>query len=263
MLYNKIISYIYALLGVGYGTYILIFYCINYIQLLYNYSPKTVGIIKSLECNGKNKCYGEIEYEVNNIKYINNTKISKKLKIGDKIELRYNKNNHRDSLIYEYEYIYLYIILLIIGIIILWILLIIVIIYDNKYIYLLYAIFFTTIITYTVYININSVFNVNNHQESTKGIIKSQEECNNIDNGKMCYSIIEYTIKGKKYNIKTITYNYKVGEEIKVYYDKAYPEAINVYDKIENKKIIEISIIIIFIILLWIFLLFNIPIILK
>lgn len=250
-------------MGVGYGTYIFIFYCINNIKLLYNYR-KTKGKIKSLDCNEKNKCYAEIEYEVNNIKYKNNIKISKKLKKGDKIDIRYNKDNHRDSLIYEN--IYISIILLIIGIIILWILLLIVIIYNNKYIYLIYGIFFTIIITYIVYININNIFDVNNYQErflTTKGRIKSQEDCKNIDNKEMCYSIIEYTIKGIKYNIKTITYNYKIGEELNVYYDKDYPEAINVYDKIENKIIIEIIIIIIFIILLWIFLLFNIPIILK
>jgi len=262
MYYKKIISYIYALLAVGYGTYIFLHFIINNIKLLYYYR-RTIGIIKSLDCNDKNECKTEIEYKVNNIKYKNNIKISKKLKLGDKIEIRYNKDNHRDSLIYEKINIYIWIILLIIGIIILWILLIIVIIYNNKYIFIIYGIYFTITITYIVYINIYNMYDVNNDKETTKGRIKSQEDCKNIDNKEMCYSIIEYTIKGIKYNIKTITYNYKVGEELNVYYDKDYPEAINVYDKIEKKIIIEIIIIIIFIILLWIFLFFNIPIILK
>jgi hypothetical protein len=79
----------------------------------------------------------------------------------------------------------------------------------------------------------------------------------------MCFSNIEYLIDDVKHNVKLLTFYYKVGEEVKVYYNKDYPQDIKIYDKTENKRIIKTIIFIIFLLLLWIFLFFNIPIIIK
>jgi hypothetical protein len=282
--YSKIISYIYALLAVGYGTYIFITYIYYYMANIndYNNRKETTGIIKTIYCHDKESCYADIEYTVNNTKYILLNPISNNSKIGDKIKLRYSPNNPKEAIVYGnmHIYSYVYMILMIIAIILLWIFLFIVIIFSsiyNKFIFLIYAIFITVIITYVVYINIyNSYYefydyyiNANHDNEYyttdlykygdfskyTIGIIKSQDEY---------YSYVEYFIDSVKYNVKLLTTHYKVGEEVKVYYNKNNPEAIKIYDNTEkNKQLIKITIYAIVLLLLWIFLIFNIFLILN
>jgi hypothetical protein len=287
MNYSKIISYIYALLAVGYGT----FFCITYIysELVtindYNSRKETIGIIKTIYCHDKSTCHADIEYIVNNTKYLLLNKISKNLKIGDKIEVRYIPDNPNDALVYGnmHIYSYIYVSLLIILIIILWILLLIVIAFPsiyNKYIFLNYAIFVTINITFVWYINMNNslheyyVYCINadhynnydyyydnyyyyddNFQNNTIGIIKSQDEK---------YSYVEYFIDDVKYNVKLLPLDFKVGQEVKVFYNKDNHEAIKIYDNTEkNKELINIIIGLFVLLLLWIFLFYNIPLILN
>ena len=273
MEYYKIIGYIYALLAVGYGTYLCITnidYYIATINGYYNKNKKeTIGVIKNIHCYDKNSCYADIEYIVNNIKYINNIDTPNNLKIGDKVNLKYNPlspNNPNDLRVFSnlYIYLFIYIILLVIFIILLWIFLIIVIIYPNKYIFIIYAIIITIIASYECYIIINNNYTddlyKSNNDDYTIGIVKSQDKC--YDN-KMCFSIIEYLIDDVKYTIKQLTFNYKIGENVKIYYNKNNPQEIKIYDKSKNKR--EITIIILTVILLfaWICLIFNIPLIIK
>ena len=284
MNYSKIISYIYALLAVGYGTYIFITYIYYYMANIndYNNRKETTGIIKTIYCHDKESCYSDIEYTVNNTKYILLNPISKNSKIGDKIKLRYSPNNPKEAIVYGnmHIYSYIYISLLIIAILLLWIFLFIVIIFSNiynKFIFLIYAIFVTVIITYVCCINIynsyydfdeylinadhyyklyyDDLYKYGDYENYAIGIIKSQDEY---------YSYVEYLIDGVKYNVKLSTTHYKVGKEVKVYYNKDNPEAIKIYDNTEkNKRLIKIIIYAIILLLLWIFLFFNIPIILK
>jgi hypothetical protein len=279
MNYSKIISYIYALLAVGYGTY----FCITYIYYSefsiirgYHYRIGTIGIIKNIECYD-DSCSADIEYTVNNIKYLILTIIPNNLKVGDKIEIRYNPNNPSEALVFGnmHIYSYIYIILLIIFIILLWIILFNVILYENtynKYIFLIYAIFITIVISYVCYINIhNNYYNdlnkYDDYEDYTIGIIKSQEDCHDMDDYKnedeMCYSNIEYLIDGVKHNVKLLTFYYNVGENVKVYYNKDTPEAIKIYDKTENERLIKIIIYTIILLLLWICLFYCIPLILN
>jgi hypothetical protein len=277
MNYNKIISFVYALLAVGYGTYFCIMYIDYYMVTIngYNSRIKTIGTIKNIECYDKASCYANIEYTVNNIKYTKYTDVPNNLKIGDKIEIRYNHDNPTDVFAFGnmHIYAYIYISLIILLIILLWMFLLFVILFSsiyNKFIFLIYAIFITIIISYTCYININyhdDLFKYD-YEDYTIGIIKSQDECYDVDSNdknenEMCYSNIEYFINNIKYNVKLLTFFYKVGEEVKVYYNKDTPEAIKIYDKTENKRLIKIIIYIIILILLWIFLFYNIPIILN
>ena len=279
MNYSKIISYIYALLAVGYGTYFCIIY-IYYSEFSiirgYNYRIGTIGIIKNIECYDNNDCYANIEYTINNTKYLTSSNISNNLKIGDKIEVRYTPNNPNEALVYGnmHIYAYIYIILIILLIIILWIFLLIAILFSsiyNKFIFLIYAIFITVIISYVCYLNINNNYyndlnKYDDYEDYTIGTIKSHDECYDTDDKnekKMCYNNIEYFIDGVKHNVKLLLINYKVGEEVKVYYNKDNPEAIMIYDKTENERLIKIIIYIIILILLWIFLFYNIPIILN
>jgi hypothetical protein len=284
MNYNKIISYIYALLAVGYGTYFYIMYIYYYKLTLDGYYSKnkeeTIAIIKTINCYD-NSCYSNLEYIVNNIKYMNVKNIKNNLKIGDKIKIKYTIDNPNEIFVYGNQHIYafIYIILFIIFILLLWIFLFIVILYKNnynKFIFLIYAIFITIIISDTIYFNINRLYeyqdyiiNANHNNENdldnyyydnfenyTIGIIKNQDEY---------YSNVEYLVDGFKYNIKILTIDYKIGEEVKVYYNKDYPEAIKIYDEtksLNKKEIKQIKIILyIILLLLWIFLFFNIPII--
>jgi hypothetical protein len=284
MNYNKIISYIYTLLAVGYGTYFYITYIYYYKLTLDGYYSKnkeeTIAIIKTINCYD-NSCYSKLEYIVNNIKYMNVKNIKNNLKIGDKIKIKYTIDNPNEIFVYGNQHIYafIYIILFIIFILLLWIFLFIVILYKNnynKFIFLIYAIFITIIISDTIYFNINRLYeyqdyiiNANHYNENdldnyyydnfenyTIGIIKNQDEY---------YSNVEYLVDGFKYNIKILTIDYKIGEEVKVYYNKDYPEAIKIYDEtksLNKKEIKQIKIILyIILLLLWIFLFFNIPII--
>ena len=280
MNYSKIISYIYALLAVGYGTYFFIIIYFSEFSIIrgYNNRKETIGIIKNIDCYDKESCYGNIEYTVNNIKYLESIKIPNNSKIGDTIKLKYTPDNPKEVFAYGnmHIYAYIYIFLTILLIIILWIFLLIAILFPsiyNKYIFLIYAIFVTIIISYDCYIKIhNNSYNecllhkYDDYEDYTIGIIKSQDDCYDLDNNtiKMCYSNIEYLINDVKYNVKLLTFNYnKVGEEVKVYYNKNYPEDIKIYDKNENKKIITIIIYSIILILLWICLFNSIPFILN
>jgi hypothetical protein len=275
MNYSKIISYIYTLLAVGLGTYFCITYIYYYKATLDGYYSKdkeeTTAIIKTINCYD-NSCYSKLEYNINGIKYMNEID-TPNLKIGDKIKIKYNPNAPNDAnelRVYNNIYIYsfIFIILLIICIILLWIFLFIIILFSSnydKFIFLFYSIFITIFISYYCYIIIhNNSYDLlnryNDYENYTIGIIKSQDECyDNI----MCFSNIEYLIDDIKHNVKLLTFYYKVGEEVKVYYNKDYPQDIKIYDKTENKRIIKTIIFIIILLLLWIFLFFNIPIIIK
>jgi hypothetical protein len=197
------------------------------------------------------------------------------LKIGDEVKVLYSYNKHYndyDILVYGniHIYSYIYISLLIIAIILLWIFLFIVILFSsiyNKYIFLIYAIFITVIISYTCYININNNYNndlnkYDDYEDYTIGIITSQEDCSENEE-EMCYSNIEYLIDDVKHNVKLLTFYYKVGENVKVYYNKDTPEAIKIYDKTENQRLIKIIIYTIILLLLWICLFYCIPLILN
>jgi hypothetical protein len=150
----------------------------------------------------------------------------------------------------------------------------------NKYIFLNYAIFVTINITFVWYINMNNslheyyVYCINadhynnydyyydnyyyyddNFQNNTIGIIKSQDEK---------YSYVEYFIDDVKYNVKLLPLDFKVGQEVKVFYNKDNHEAIKIYDNTEkNKELINIIIGLFVLLLLWIFLFYNIPLILN
>jgi len=184
MEYYKIIGYIYALLAVGYGTYLCITNIDYYIATINGYNRyTTTSIIKKINCYDKNSCYADVEYIVNNIKYLNNTKIPNNLKIGDKVKIKYDSIDLNNIIIYgiynDYIYIYIiYIFLLVIFIILLWIFLIILIIYPNKYIFLIYAIIATIIITYNLYNTIYIYYNKYKYDDNKKitiGIIKIQD----------------------------------------------------------------------------------------
>jgi hypothetical protein len=177
MNYNKIISYIYALLAVGYGTYFCITYIYNNINILrgYFYRKTTFATIKKIICYDKNDCNSYIEYTVDNIKYTNVIITSNNFKVGDKVEIKYTPNNPNEIYFYENYHIYaiIYAIILIIFIILLWIFLFIVIVYPNKYIFLIYAIIVTILISYHFYKNIHRNYkNLDNYYSyNTIGII--------------------------------------------------------------------------------------------
>lgn len=178
MTYIKIISYIYAIIAIILGTYFSIYSLKYYISEINFYNNKqlieTIGIIKKIYCYDKNSCYYDIEYTANNTKYVNDIDIPDNLKVGDKIKIKYNSKAERDIYYYKDEYIYLsfiYLILLIIFIILLWIFLVIIIIYPNKYIFLIYAIIATLIITYKSYYIIYIYYN-NYIDDYKTGIIK-------------------------------------------------------------------------------------------
>ena len=212
---------------------------------------------------------------------MNNVNIPNNLAIDDKVKLKYNPlkpHDPNDLRVYHNYYIYsfIYIILFIICIILLWIFLFIVILFSNfynKFIFLFYAIFLTIIVSYTCLFIINNNYNndyskYNNYNQHTTGIIKSQDDCRDNDNDNdndndICYSNIEYLIDGIKYNVKLLTYHYKIGENVKVYYNKDNLEEIIINDKTEYKSMITIIILIIMLLFLWIFLFYNIPFILN
>lgn len=141
---------------------------------------------------------------------------------------------------------------------------IIVIIYPNKYFFIIYAIIATIIASYECYIIINNNYTDDlyklNNDDYTIGIIKSQDKC--YDN-KMCFSIIEYLIDDVKYTVKQLTFNYEVGDNVKIYYNKNNPQEIKIYDKTKNKREIVIILLSIFLLILCAFLFINIPFILK
>ena len=277
MNYSKIISYIYALLAVGYGTYFCIIYIYSELLIIkiYNYRIETIGIIKTINCYDNNDCYADIEYTVNNTKYLSLSKIPNNSKIGDKIEVRYNPDNLNDAFFYGnmHIYAYIYISLLIIFIILLWIFLFIVILFSsiyNKYIFLIYAIFITVIISYVCYLNINNndLNKYDDYEDYTIGTIKSHDYCYDMDSNEktknnLCYSNVEYFIDGVKHNAKILTIPYKIGKKVNVYYNKATPEYIDIFDITKNQTLIKIIIYVIILILLWIFLFYNIPLILN
>jgi hypothetical protein len=278
MNYSKIISYIYALLAVGYGTFFCIMYIYSELTIIriYNYRIETIGTIKTINCYDT-ECDADIEYTVNNTKYLALNKIPNNLKIGDKIKVRYNPDNLNDAFAYGniHIYAYIYISLLIIFIILLWIFLLIVILFSsnyNKYIFLIYAILITLIISYRCYINIfdnyNNLYKYEDYEDYTIGTIKSQDDCYDMDSNEktknnLCYSNVEYFIDGIKYNAKILTIHYKIGKKVKVYYNKATPENIDIFDITKNQTLIKIIIYVIILILLWIFLFYNIPLILN
>ena len=184
MEYYKIIGYIYAIIAIILGTYFSITYYYKDINFYNNKQLKeTIAIIKNIDCYDKNSCYADIEYIANNIKYIEKIDIPNNLKIGDKIKIKYNSKAERTIYYYNYNdtdiyYKYIYLILLIIFIILLWIFLIILIIYPNKYIFLIYAIIATIIITYNLYNTIYIYYNKYKYDDNKKitiGIIKIQD----------------------------------------------------------------------------------------
>lgn len=79
----------------------------------------------------------------------------------------------------------------------------------------------------------------------------------------MCFSIIEYLIDDVKYTVKQLTFNYEVGDNVKIYYNKNNPQEIKIYDKTKNKREIVIILLSIFLLILCAFLFINIPFILK
>ena len=112
MNYSKIISYIYALLAVGYGTYFFITYIYYHLTTVrgYNYRKETIGIIKTMECyDDDDYCTSNIEYTVNNTKYSNISTVPNNLKIGDEIKIKYTPNYPNEIFIYGNMHIYAYI----------------------------------------------------------------------------------------------------------------------------------------------------------
>jgi len=278
MNYSQIISYIYALLAVGYGTYFFIIDIIGHIRFLgiYNSKKEVIGIIKNIHCYYddygyyEDNCNSDIEYTINNIKYIENIHVPNNLKIGDEIKISYNPNDHKEIIFYGNDYIYtvIYIILSIIAIILLWIFLFIVIIFSsiyNKFIFIFYSIFVTIIIFYDLYYIINNNYNYYNFrfidqyanfEDYTIGIITRQKNCSE---NKFCTSNIEYSIDGIKYSLIIPTFDYKVGENAKVYYNKDNPEDIVLYDKNGDQELIKTIIYIFISLLLLISLFYSIP----
>ena len=273
MIYSQIISYIYVLIAIILGTIFSIYYIDYYYKDINFYNNKqlieTTAIIKNIDCYDKNSCNAEIEYTANNVKYIEKIDTPNNLKIGDKIKIKYNSKAERTIYYYNYNdndiyYKYIYLILLIIFILLLWIFIIIGIIFSNKYIFLIYAIIATIIISYIFYNIIynyyenyknEDLYNYDDYKYYTIGIIKSTNNNN--------YSNIEYLIDDVKYNVNRRTIDYKVGENVKVYYNKDKPNDIKIYDKTEYKRKIILIILIFFFCLLWLYLFFNIPFILK
>jgi hypothetical protein len=107
----------------------------------------------------------------------------------------------------------------------------------------------------------NDLNKYDNYDNYTIGIIKKQNECYNNGNG--CLSNIEYMIDNKRYNVNILTFDYKVGDNVMIYYNSESPMDIIVYDKTINKRLIIIIISIIILILLWISLFYCIPIIFQ
>jgi len=154
-----ILRYIYVIIAIILATAFSIKYIYNYYLDISFYTneqfKETTGIIKNINCDYiMKKCYADIEYTINNVKYINDTEIPNNLKVGNIIKIKYNSKAEGSIFYYENKNLYyslIYIILLIIFTILLWLFLIIVIIYPNKYIFIIYAIIATVIITYLLY----------------------------------------------------------------------------------------------------------------
>jgi hypothetical protein len=288
---NKIVSYIYALIACILGTYFCIISILYYNLVIVNYNSydgNTTGLIKTFECYNKNTCYSDIEYTVNDVKYLINIDVPNNLKVNDTITLKYmnDKPNFPYYLkIENNQYISASIIIffLVFTIILLWGLLFLNMIfkdnYYNKYLYILYALIATSLSSYLCYLSINKNYlnDLNRYDiydNYTIGIIKENTECIKYGNdtgnlnsdgnyGNGCISNIEYMIDNKNYNVETLTFDYKVGENVTIYYNSEFPTEITVYDKTINKRIKIIIISIIILILLWISLFYCIPIIFQ
>jgi hypothetical protein len=62
----------------------------NLVIVNYNsYDGNTTGLIKTFECYNKNTCYSDIEYTVNDVKYLINIDVPNNLKVNDTITLKY------------------------------------------------------------------------------------------------------------------------------------------------------------------------------
>jgi hypothetical protein len=275
---NKIVSYIYALIACILGTYFCIISILYYNMVITSYNEfdgTTTGLIKTFKCHYKDSCFADIEYTVNNVKYINYIDVPNNLKENDTITLKYMKDKPNDPnylRVNNNQHISASIIIffLIFSIILLWGLLFLNMLFKdkfyNKYFFILYALITTSLSSYLCYLFINkNYFNdlnkYNNYDNYTIGIIKEHIECYNNGNG--CLSNIEYMIDNKKYNVNILTFDYKVGENVMIYYNSEFPTEIIVYDKTINRRLIIIIISIIILILLWISLFYCIPIIFQ
>jgi len=155
MNYYIIFGYIFIFLSVLLATIICIdsMYQNNFdVKTYYKLKRRTFGIVKSIECDN-----GDCMYNIDYILWNNDIKKTDKFyapyepKIGEKVNILYNRINNKEyAIIIEPKYTiidYIILCLLIIIIIILWIFLIITIIFSNnfnKYLDIFY-ISFTTI----------------------------------------------------------------------------------------------------------------------
>jgi hypothetical protein len=122
------------------------------VETYYKLKRRTFGIVKSIDCDNGD-CMYNIDYILwnNNIKNTDKFYAPYELKIGEKVNILYNRINNKEyAMIIEPKYTiidYIILCLLIIIIIIIWIFLIITIIFSNnfnKYLDIFY-ISFTTI----------------------------------------------------------------------------------------------------------------------
>ena len=72
-----------------------------------SYDGNTTGLIKTFECYYKNSCYADIEYTINDVKYLINIDVPNNLKVNDKITLKYmiDTSNYGNGCISNIEYI--------------------------------------------------------------------------------------------------------------------------------------------------------------
>ena len=173
MNYWNIISYIYVI-----AAFVLshIYYHNNYNNGYYDKNKKeTIGIIKNFYCYDKNSCYSDIEYIIDDVKYLHKIDTPNNLKIGDKVKLKYNPaapNDVNDLRVYNNHNNHHN--LLIIFIILLWIFLFIIIVFQsiyNKFIFLIYAIIATLISSYLCIILIHNNYNDYNYDKNLISLI--------------------------------------------------------------------------------------------
>ena len=261
MNYSISISFLYTIFTILFGTY----YCINYIHFSYaklkdynDYDGKTTGIIINKQCIDTNnlKC-NYYEYNVKDIKYSKFFNYPSNLIINNKVNVLYKQYNPEFSIIDDYSYIknFLIIILSLIILILLWTFLILIVIYENnynKYIHLIFAIIFTSLLSYYCILSINDyyyyIIGNYNYDSYTIGTVINNDT-------------IQYNIKNENKTLKynSIYYDFKIGEKVYLLYYEHMNDDIKIYDmKSKITYIIKSIIFIIIIILLWIFLFYNI-----
>ena len=70
-----------------------------------SYDGNITGLIKTFKCDYKNNCIADIEYTINDVKYLNNhISVPNNLKENDKIKLKYPEDRPDDPYYFKVDY---------------------------------------------------------------------------------------------------------------------------------------------------------------